>query len=573
MKKTAVIFLAFFFLFGFVPASAQRFQSGGLWYNVLSATEHTVEVTQGNGTNFYRGSITIPPTVTYGGTTYDVVALGEYAFYYGTLTSVTIPSSVTRIKACCFFAANGPAAITVPASVTDIGQMAFAANNMTAINVDGDNPTYTSVDGMLFSKDSTTLYECPMGKGGVIVLPQSTSHIAIMAFANCRSLTGVTLHEGLTRIDYGAFVNCNRLDNVAIPSTVTSLRSNIFEGCTALDNLTVASGNSHYYMDGLMLYSIGTDTLLSCHKSADTLVLPATLRAVGGFGGNTGIRHVHLPDSVSTILENAFENSSLQSIDMPERMAFIDEYAFFNCTSLTQIELPLTLDSMGTACFEKCSRLTSIAIPDGLRTVPKETFFACEKLSHVTWGDAVEVVDSFAFAGCAFTELLPPPSLRVIRNGAFNGYYDGTIRRVVFSAPIDTIEAETFYGQPLQSVRFENSLPPVATTFEGAYGPLDNTGVDSLVIPCGSLDAWLADSYWSHFAGKYHEDCNGIDDIATEGFKVYSLGSRIVVEGADGETVQVFDMMGRTIHNEALPTGVYMVRVGDRPARKVAVIR
>ena len=49
--------------------------------------------------------------------------------------------------------------------------------------------------------------------------------------------------------------------------------------------------------------------------------------------------------------------------------------------------------------------------------------------------------------------------------------------------------------------------------------------------------------------------------------------SRIVIEGADGETVHIFDMMGRTIHNEALPIGVYMVKVGDRPARKVAVIR
>ena len=52
-----------------------------------------------------------------------------------------------------------------------------------------------------------------------------------------------------------------------------------------------------------------------------------------------------------------------------------------------------------------------------------------------------------------------------------------------------------------------------------------------------------------------------------------------MVEGADGETVHIFDMMGREIQafkhssNQALPTGVYMVKVGNHPARKVAVIR
>ena len=75
-----------------------------------------------------------------------------------------------------------------------------------------------------------------------------------------------------------------------------------------------------------------------------------------------------------------------------------------------------------------------------------------------------------------------------------------------------------------------------------------------------ALFEWVADS------------TQGINDILSSDIKVYSLGGRIVVEGADGETVHIFDMMGRTIHNEALPTGVYMVKVGEHPSRK-SVIR
>lgn len=84
---------------------------------------------------------------------------------------------------------------------------------------------------------------------------------------------------------------------------------------------------------------------------------------------------------------------------------------------------------------------------------------------------------------------------------------------------------------------------------------------------------WAADSTQS------------IGDILSSDIKIYSLNGYIVVKGADGETVHIFDMMGRQIinceirnsrfgiHNSKMPTGIYMVKVGDRPARKVAVIR
>lgn len=83
------------------------------------------------------------------------------------------------------------------------------------------------------------------------------------------------------------------------------------------------------------------------------------------------------------------------------------------------------------------------------------------------------------------------------------------------------------------------------------------------------------------------DSTQSIGDILSSDIKIYSFNGHIVVKGADGETVHIFDMMGREIRtlsaeptahhkqssNQALPTGVYMVKVGDRHARKVAVIR
>ncbi len=65
----------------------------------------------------------------------------------------------------------------------------------------------------------------------------------------------------------------------------------------------------------------------------------------------------------------------------------------------------------------------------------------------------------------------------------------------------------------------------------------------------------------------------GIGDVDGSTIHVYTDGGNIIVNGAEGEKVQVFDMVGRPVGAQSLPTGVYMVKVGTLPARKVAVIR
>lgn len=75
-------------------ASAYDFEVDGIYYNYLSST--TVEVT--SRTNGYSGEVSIPESVTYSGSTYNVTSIGDRAFqecYY--LTSITIPSSVTML--------------------------------------------------------------------------------------------------------------------------------------------------------------------------------------------------------------------------------------------------------------------------------------------------------------------------------------------------------------------------------------------------------------------------------------------------------------------------------------------
>ena len=524
MKKI-ILLLGTLGLFGLTTvasaqSSDQYFETGGLGYIILSAEDRTVEVTALHSSTFYRGNINIPPSVVYNGETYNVVALGEEAFEGSTLSSVTIPSSVIEIKRGCFFNVMGSlSAINIPASVTSIGEYAFVVQNLTAINVDENNPSYRTIDGMLFSKDTATLMACPAAKSGAITLPQNTKYIANYAFTFCFYITGVTLHEGISSIGCRAFWSNRRLNNIVIPSSVSHIGPNPFAYCLALDNLTLSDGNMHYYLDGMMIYSADGDSLLSAHKSADSVFLPNTLRYVNGFGLNQNVRYVNVPDGVTTIGDETFNGSTLVSIDLPNHLDLMGEGAFAYCNSLTRVAMPSSLDTMRKECFFSCENLTSIDIPNGLRAIPPDAFNSCTSLSHITWGDAVETIGEAAFGDCAFTDLIFPSTLRSIGLAAFPSYNGmADMGRVVFTAPIDTIEPEAFTQRQIGLLQFVNTAPPVTVTmpeYGEDLGCLYYATVDTIVIPCGTLDAYLSDSYWGQFADFYYEDCSGIEEAVS----------------------------------------------------------
>ena len=74
----------------------------------------------------------------------------------------------------------------------------------------------------------------------------------------------------------------------------------------------------------------------------------------------------------------------------------------------------------------------------------------------------------------------------------------------------------------------------------------------------------------AHFAPG---DSEAIGEVYGDDIHIYVTDGHIVIEGAQKEPITVYDMLGRPVDNQALPAGIYMVRVGELPARKVAVLR
>ncbi len=578
------------------------FESNGIVYGVTSETEKTVEVEfYGYLLNSaYSGAITIPQTVEYEGQTYTVTALGEEAFESCTgVTSLTLPATIRSIGAYCFYNCSFTS-LQLPDSLRSIGDQAFLysyvtslhlpacfeeyfgatfwARNLASITVDEANPHYRSIDGWLYSKDSLTLCIVPDGVTGVINVPSFVRHIGKAAFGFNSQATSVSLPEGLTSIGDFAFNCCSSVNNIVIPSTVTSIGICPFSYCPSLTNLSIADGNTGYVLDGLMLYSAGYDTLVSCHKSEATVTVNPNVKVLGGFENNTWVKNIEIPAGVTDLLDNCFSGCTFTTLTLPAHMKSIGVRAFAENGNLTRVLMPETLLHLGERAFAWCTKLTSIVIPDSLKVIPKEAFNSDPRLSNIVWGNAVEEIGHAAFWALSATKLDLPPTLKKVADQAF-GACSSNLSRVTVQSQLDTMGATVFYHANIKCLLFTEGLPPVVT----GLGPLDQVSrLDSIIIPCGSMEAWLADSYWGQFADKYHEDCSeGIEEAASSQQSAVSVYPNptagqvyVKTDGMPITDITIHNSMGQqvaghwspvtghlTIDLSPLPAGVYYMTV------------
>ena len=186
------------------------------------------------------GAVDIPASVPDNGVTLSVVEIAEEAFYQCTgLTGVTIPNSVTSIEGSAF-ASTGLTTVTIPGGVTTIGTFVFdQCNELKRIEVAAESTTFTSVDGVLFSANKSTLVYCPNGRSGTYAVPDGVTTIGATAFAHCALLEGVSLPAGVTRIEASAFQDCNRLKAFTLPQGVEEIGDYAFGMCQKLTEILI----------------------------------------------------------------------------------------------------------------------------------------------------------------------------------------------------------------------------------------------------------------------------------------------------------------------------------------------
>lgn len=157
----------------------------------------------------------------------QVKMVGDKAFAsINELNSVQLPENLTYLgdgvfHSCYMLSEVSP----IPASVNYIGKdLFFSAINLKQIKVDADNPNYKDVDGVLFTKDGTTLLQYPnLRSEETYVVPDGVTKIEDNAFYFCGGLKGITFPESLKTIGAYAFYACEGLQSVILPEGLTTL--------------------------------------------------------------------------------------------------------------------------------------------------------------------------------------------------------------------------------------------------------------------------------------------------------------------------------------------------------------
>lgn len=189
--------------------------------------------------------------------------------------SYAVPSGVTTIGGSAFADSIRLTNVFIGSSVTNIGFWAFLyCISLTAFSVDTNNPVFSSVNGVLFDKQQTTLEIYPPGVGGNYIIPAGVTTVLDYSFSYCNNLLTVTVPASVTLMDWNTFIYCGALTGVYFLGNAPD---------TGGFNPFDYTSPTVYYLPG----STGWVTF-----AADTGVpqmpwLPQIQPAAGGFGGLT----------------------------------------------------------------------------------------------------------------------------------------------------------------------------------------------------------------------------------------------------------------------------------------------
>ena len=131
-----------------------------------------------------------------------------------------IPDGVESVEDFAFLIGSGLTEVSLPASLADIRNCLYRCFGcgLVAFKVADDNPHYTSVDGILYSRDMKELIRFPVAKGGWFVVPPQVEGIGDYAFCDCHQVERIDVPQTIIRISDNAFEGCE--DRVVIDRRV-----------------------------------------------------------------------------------------------------------------------------------------------------------------------------------------------------------------------------------------------------------------------------------------------------------------------------------------------------------------
>lgn len=362
-----------------------------------------------------------------------MIALPGYFFVGTGVTEFVVPEGFVKIGKAAL--GENITKVTLPSTLEIIPSMGSTAYGYDGMNlgtglkqilVAAGNPYFKSVDGVLFSKDGTILYQYPAARAGEsYTIPEGVTSLGIMAFSNCANLKTVTCSNTMTAFAPAAFIESS-LESITIPGTIERIDEQAFQNCAALTTVTFEEG----------VKVIGQSAFSSCSGLA-SIAFPSTLESIEPYAFSwSGLTSVTIRQNTKEVGASAFYYcSNLSSVSISSSSTIIGEDAFAETKWMgNQPDGPVYLADRlisfkGEMDYDYTLEVAegTVAVVDG--AIPYSwTYKYDEKLVAVTLPSSLQYIGERAFSNSKISEVTIPDNVTYVGAGAFGWNLTGAVK-------------------------------------------------------------------------------------------------------------------------------------------------
>jgi len=337
-----------------------------------------------------------------------VEAIFQRAFYDCKKLEAVDFADVSTIATMAFYGCMSYKAVEIPATVEEIGNYAFGYY----CNEELDD-ALAKIDGVtILAKEATTAHKYAEENGiSFINLSDYTeffdyliledNYVLLTAFRDCPYSDEIIIpaeiegHRVRELEDY-IFENSD-VKSVYIPSTVTNIHTEDFENASELTEIICEDGSRYGSVDGV-LYKDNFETLLKVPEAKTEIneYAQGVKTIADNAFRNSFVKAIELPETVKNLEQNAFNFSKAEKIVIPEAVSVIPQLCFYGCESLKDIVLPESIVKIEANAFSNCTALENIDLPYGIETIEGAAFH-CAGLKSVIIPDSVKNIGNYAF--------------------------------------------------------------------------------------------------------------------------------------------------------------------------------